>query len=576
MKKFNRIAVSALALLLAGATFPACKGDGTVKDPMTLNVKMLKAGWGEEWVYELKAAFEKVYKEEGYKVNIIDPTIDMRGNTVINDLFMGYSKTNTDLYITGDITAPQVGTQNNMETGEALVEDLGELVYNQSAIGFDGAEESVKIKDKLSAETNDWIRDTLSYDSDQKYYGLPYIASNAGLVVNVARLADYGFNETPRTSQEVIDMSTAIYLGANGEEDSYTTDTFPFTYFNNDGVQGGYGTTWMYAMIAQHNYEEYKNLMNFTKTVDGADVDMTKEETMAAYSSKSVHSSLEFMGFAFDPNLASYGSKTQDLDGAQATVMQGSAVFMANGDWFLNEVRANYDNVEDVTFVNYPLNSLIGKEEFGAGTTLNLSDAEADVLLSYIVKLVDENTEIAEIISKVSTEKGKTVTEESVTRIANARGMHYSRGVEAQCYVTKGTTKMDMVTKFLRMMASDDAAKMITTSANGTSMFAKEGNPNAELDFVKSASAISVNKYASPYRWFPGGLRKRMTRSSLFQKNTQMLGAIIEGKKSMFSDTKGEITGDFSIYTTRATELQGLESSNASENWQSWVDKAVK
>ncbi len=576
MKKFNRIAVSALALLLAGATFPACKGDGTVKDPMTLNVKMLKAGWGEEWVYELKAAFEKVYKDEGYKVNIIDPTIDMRGSTVINDLYMGYSKSNTDLYITGDITAPQVGTQNTMETGEALVEDLGELVYNQPAIGFDGADEKVKIKDKLSAETNDWIRDTLSYDSDQKYYGLPYINSNAGLVVNVTKLAEYGFNETPRTSQEVIDMATAIYVGTDDMEDAYTEDTFPFTYFNNDGVQGGYGITWMYAMIAQHNYEEYKNLMNFSKTVENVSVDMTMEEVMASYSSKSVHSSLEFMGFAFDPNLASYGSKTQDLDGAQATVMQGGAVFMANGEWFLNEVRANYDNVEDVTFVNYPLNSLIGKEEFGAGTSLNLSDAEADVLLSYIVKLVDENTEIADIISKVSTEKGKTVSEESVTRIAKARGMHYSRGVEAQCYVTKGTTKLDMVTKFLRMMASDDAAEMITTSANGTSMFATAGNANAELDFVKSAASINVNKYASPYRWFPGGQRKRMTKSSMFQKNTQMLGTIIEGKKSMFSATEGEITGEFSIYTTRAAELQGLESNNVSENWQSWVDKAVK
>ncbi len=583
MKKFQRIAVSALALLLVGATFPACGDDGTVKDVNTINVKMLKAGWGEEWVYSLKTNFERVYSEQGYKVNIIPASSDMRGSTVTQDLYRGYEKNNTDLYITGDITAVQVGSNNTYKTGAPLVEDLEELVYNKPAINYQGEEETELVKDKLSQEVNDWIRDTTSYDSDKKYYGVPYVASNAGLVVNIRKLNMYGYEEAPRTSDEVIEMATNIYLGRNGQENSEKSGTYPFTYFNNDSNAGGYGITWMYSMIAQEDYETYSKLLNYA---DADGNDLTKDQIKAAYESEAVFNTLEFLNFIYDVNLSSRGSKTQTLDQGQAAIMRdGGGVFMANGDWFLNEVQLNYPNyLKDIAFVNYPLSSEVGKKLFvGENTALKLTEDKADELLSYMVKLVDtedengNNTSIADIVSSVKTKFGYDITEEDAKTVANARGLHYYRTTESQCYITKGSTKKEIAALFLRMMASDDCAKTIAEDANGTSAFAKEGNQFATSDFVKGASAITVNDYATPYRWFTGGLRKRMGRGSLFPNSPQMLGKIIDKGTTMFDYNKGTIADgkDFSVYTNQAKSFQADETKYVVDNWDSWVSEAV-
>ncbi len=582
MKKFKRIAVSALALLLAGATFPACKGDSTSKDPKTINVKAYKAGWGDEWMYELEKAFEAAYADEGYKVNIIAPSSDMAGSVVLNELYSSHKsgKSKVDLYITGNIQAAAVGSQNSYDTGAALVEDLEALVYNQKAIKYDGTEEDKTVVEKISPTIRDWIKDTQSYDSDKKYYGLPYIASNAGLVVNAKKLAEYGYTETPRTSDEVIEMATNIYIGK--KKDGSTTKNadnggyYPFTYFNNEYNAGGYGITWMYAMIAQYDFEAYEKISNFTEKVDGQD-EMVEMKTNGydALKCKAVETSLEFMEFVYDPVIASPGSTTNTMDQGQASLMKSGArgaIFMANGDWMLNEVRLNYKNeLNDITFVNYPVNSAIGEEEFA-----DLNDAKkADEIMSYIISLVDQNMEIDAIVEKVAETKSYTVKTSSVERIAKARGLHYSRGIEAQAFIPKDAdaTKKEIAAKFLRMLASDDAAKTIAQKANGTSMFASTVNENTDKTFVKEASKFAVNKYATPYRWFTGGLRKKMGLSSMFPEGSNILAKIYLADATMFNKDNCTISSDFSVYTEAANKLLTNQYETLKGNWADNIKK---
>ncbi|MBQ4053070.1 MAG: hypothetical protein IJD33_01890, partial [Clostridia bacterium] len=58
------------------------KKDGVIVDGKTVNIRMTKAGNGVEWAYILAEKFEKVYAEEGYKVNILEPSADMSARFV--------------------------------------------------------------------------------------------------------------------------------------------------------------------------------------------------------------------------------------------------------------------------------------------------------------------------------------------------------------------------------------------------------------------------------------------------------------------------------------------------------------
>ncbi len=598
MKTFKRAMVSALALLVVGSTFPACGGNaGIVDDPTTINVKMFKGGFGVEWVYELKAKFEEVYKDEGYKVNIVAPSSDMRGSVPLSDLAKGYATTKTDLYITGDIQSAQVGKNNSYgEKGVALVEETEQLVYKQKAIGYDGVEEDKTVEEKLDANMLTWLKDAESEDSDNVYYGVPYINPIAGVVVNTRKLAKYGYTETPRTTNEFIQMSTDIYLG-NDElpENSYESGTYPFTYFSNSAGGGaGYGSGWINAAIAQYDYETYKQLETFTKyNPETGKRDYMIEDGYEVYNTNATKYCIELMYFLFDPVMAAPGSTTQQMDKSQGQIMKdakGNAVFMVNGSWMLNEVALTYKNyLQDIDFINYPVLSIIGVEEFGAGTTLNLSEKEADELLSYIVKLVDQNKTIEEIIADVQTNKNKTVSQESVERIAFSRGLNYNRGIEHQCFITKGSEKKDIAALFLRMLASDDCSETIARLANSTSSFANKENADSDKKFVVSASKIPVNRHATPYRWWSVGLRKRMGIGKPFPKDGDLLPQIYTKMNTMYDYENGTMIGGddyfdlysakgknaFKVYTNKANERWQLEYNNAKDSWATWIERAA-
>ncbi len=576
MKASKRMLFLALAAVTAISPLSACKKTSIVNDPKTINVKVFKGGFGTEWVYELKSKFEKVYEKEGYKINIVQPSEDMRGSVPIQDMVLGYETSKTDLYITGDIQSAQVGTYNTYKKGTALVEQTEELVFNQKAIGYDGQLEEKTVKAKLSDTMNEWLVDKTSYDSDGVYYGVPYINPIAGLVVNTKKLAKYGYTETPKTSDEIIEMATNIYLGCNGQANSEESGIYPFTYFaSNSG--GGYGGSWVEAMIAQYDYDTYNQLMTFTKKGENNEIVYLKENGYELYNSKAVLNALEVTYFLYDVVLASQGSTTQTLDQAQAAMMKTrGAVFMANGDWMLNEVKLNYkNNLDDIDFINFPVISAIGEEEFGAGTTLGLTEKEADKLLSYIVGLVDENKSIADIIASVKTNKNYDVTAKSVERIAKARGLNYNRGIEHQCFITKGSTKKDIAALFLRMLASDDCAETIARTANSTSAYASGVNEYSDKAFVVNASKIPVNKYATPYRWQSSGLRKMGTIGKLFPKSGDILPTIYLKTNTMF-DKKGGLAADktFTVYTDAAKAKQTEEYNFAKEQWKSWMDIA--
>jgi hypothetical protein len=502
MKKAISLLLS-LATVFGMSTLGACTtttggNNNVVVDDKTINVRLYKAGYGDTFLYKFKEKFEEVYAAEGYKMNILNPTYDSMGPLMVQEMARGYDNTKIDLYITAGIKPNMVS--NLGEYGE-VAEDLTETVYNKSVIGYDKAEAAGTIKGMVE---DTYLMPYVTADNG-KMYGFCWAQASAGMVVNRTKLETYGYTELPRTTKEMFSMFDKIY------ETSSTTKTYPITY-NLSNLSGGasnYQDTAFHTWLAQFGVEEFNEFATMQTKNGSTRVDL--EDGTEVFKNENIKTCLKAFAQLMDFKYAAYGSATQDLDQAQGLIMKSSAkgnnaVFMPNGDWFLNEIKANYSNLDDIDFMNFPVISDIGVKYFGVNTKYALNDDKCDELLSYICKLVDENKTISEMKSAVLAEKQIELDDSDIQAIASIRGLTYSRGADMVAYVTKGSTKKDICSLVLRMMASEDYAKTFVEHSNVSTPYAKVRS-QSNYKFVQSTNALTSNNYYDAVTFLVGGLR---------------------------------------------------------------------
>lgn len=571
MKKSTKAVSLMLSALMAFGGFAACgkKGGKPQVDEKTIVVKCRRAGFGTDWLYELKGHFERAYAAEGYKVHIMTPDNSIKDGTLINELYLGYETTGVDLYISSGATPDQVG-----ELGDygVLVEEIDEIVYNTPAISYDGTEEDVLISEKISADILPYMTDATG-----KVYAYNWASTSGGLVVNTRKLARYGL-EMPKTTNEMFDAFEQIFLGNDKQPGSIESGTYPITYIAGNN---GYGLVFLYALAAQYEAGFYDKFWSFQTEVDGEKVNLSDAEARDLYNHPAIKEMLTIAHQTFDINLAAPGSLSNTVDQAQAKVMgdNDDAVFMFNGDWMLNEVKLNYPSkLHDIDFINFPVVSALGTKLFGGDTIHNLSAAQCDELLSYIIGLVDENKSIEEIVADVQANKGITISEAEAADVARARGVTYSRGVEHIAYVTKNTTKKDIVSLFLRMMSSNDFGETFLRSANGSSPYYASENTNSEYKFVRSASKIPANRYFSLVSNFGGarGYRKQLGLSQFFTTVGHIPDNITsKSKATIYTEEGTKLSGvTAAVYSAAAADMIKGEVDNLVKNWDSYKETA--
>ena len=305
------------------------------------------------------------------------------------------------------------------------------------------------------------------------------------------------------------------------------------------------------------------------------------ENGASVFDDQGLYEMLKVAFATFDPRIAAYGSQTQDVDQAQGKIMADmgtyDAIFMCVGDWMLNEVRLNYPNkLNEIEFINFPVVSALGVELFGSGTSYKLDDAACDELLSYLVGLVDENLDIDEIISRTQTEKGITISEADARRVAEARGVYFSRGVEHLAFIPKNARAAEPAKLLLRMFASEDFAPIFAQTTNGTSPYTESVNTDTPYKFVEEASRVAVNQYAKIITSYPTGLRRDISLVTMFSGVPHIPMEIVSQEVSMF-DGKGHIAAGKTrqVYADAAKKMWDEEKKNIDENWSKWVG-AVK
>lgn len=565
--RFKRIGSTSLSLLLGASVLfvGACgKKDEVIKDGKTVNVRMLKAGYGEEFIYELKDAFENAYKEEGYKVNVLTPMSDMRGNVALQEMARGNAATGVDLYIITDVKANEVGANGDYGV---LAEDIRESVYGKPAIRYDGTEEDGTVGGKMKDDIKPYLE-----DGNGVLYGFNWSQSSAGLVVNTRKLNKYGITELPRTTNEMFDIFEKIYLGTNGIGNSVKTTTYPVTYVSG---MSGYTTCAFWTWFSQYDSAGYQEFLSMKDYETGADM---IEDGYEVFNSEALEEMLTLAYRSMDQRIAANGSTTQTLDQAQAKIMKdkNDAIFMFNGDWMLNEVKLNYRNyLNDIEFINTPVNSALGVKLF-CKQPYNLSETEADELLSLIANLADERKTVQEIVAAVKTEMNVDLSEADALTVANARGTVFTRGVEHMAYITKDSPNKNIAALLLRMMASDDFAKTFAEYANTATPYANIESIAEAVDykFVRQAFNISTHPYYSPITAFQSGIRAQLVSTQL-PGVTHIASTIYKEVVSVYDGKGGKIeNAGLEVYRNAANKMMTDSYHFAATNWETWLKNA--
>ncbi len=588
MKTLKRLLIMALAVIMSASTLVGCrdKSDPNAYVPddadpnKVIRVERIKNGHGDEWTNQLKQRFEAAFP--GYYMELRPSTNDMGGDTVARLLGRGYNKSKTDMFITGNVTDNMINTKNDYTNGTATAADLTDLVFNQKAYTADldaegnvvgeAYEEEKTVMEKIHPSMGQWLYDSVDTD---KIYGMPYINSVAGLAFNKTFLAQFGYTEGPRTTKELFKMAENIYLGkkADGTSVGQTapqSGLYPFTYFT--GAQ--YGGSAYYTWLAQQDPEWYLEFQSFTKNYGTENAVRRLNDGYEMYKNKDIlQEPLEVLFFAYDPQLAANGSTTDTLDRVQSKlVSKGSdrAVFMFNGDWVMQEVLPGASWAkDDLDFIQTPILSSIGTEVFTDKT-----EAQADELLSYVVKLVDENKSVDEIKADVKANKGYDMTTAQVERIAYARGTFFTRAIEGKVHVAADSPKKEICAMVCRFIAGEIGADTIAKYSNENSVFASGENKYNDAQFLKHSSAISVNRYNTPVRWESLGLRKDLSLGGVFYTQGEFLNKLWDKDvtKSMYAN--GALNGNTwaNTYAKNASERIDAVYTLFKDNWQTRIN----
>ena len=526
---FVAVIVLAIVLPLGG-----CSKEKIITDGRTVNIRVYKGGYGTTWIEKLKDKFEAAYAEEGYKINILAPSSDITGGTVLNELQSGNAVTGVDLYFAGACNLYAVTKQFGI-----LVEDLTESVWNRVPINFDRSEEDVLIKNKVRPGMLPYVAD----EDTGTLYGYLWTSSVGGLAVNTKKLAEYGL-DLPRTSDELWNTFDKILRGTGEVGASTETGTFPFTYAPSTGYQMYLSSVWLAQYMGT---DAFDRLIRF-EDENGNEM---LEDGYTLYDDDAFREVFRMMFRIFDQNVSAYGSTTQNVEQAQAKLVRGDAVFMPTGDWMLNEVSLNYpNNLHDITLINVPVLSALGRKLFGENTAFRLNDANSDELLSEIVRLVDEEKTAEEIARLIKENKnfGYEIDVNSIQTVIDARGIYYEKGVEHNCYVAKDSPVKDIAALFLRMLASDDAIALFEAETNGSSPFG--GKVKTETDnpyeFVRAASRISNRSVK--HEVFNGtfGLRAKLSLP-IFPKSGDTVAVKIANQLVSKYNENGQVVGDESV-----------------------------
>ncbi len=500
MKKVLKGVAVGLAAVSVCGMFASCSAKGIERDANTVNIRAYKGGYGTAWISNVVEKFNAAYADEGYKVNLLTPTAALTGAKSQQEM---YSKDDwADLYYCGNVGLDSVIDNKDYGT---LVHDIEADVYQKPAIKFDGTEESTTIAEKNLLKYNEEIT-----HRNGKRYALMGNLSSGALLVKTKKLSAYG-KELPKTTNQMIDCFNAILNGANGVEGSESTNQYPITYLGGDS---GYHSHFYNAWVAQYEGADWWENFWAYKNADGSD--MTKEQSVALYEADGLEESMVELYKIYDSAYRAQGSQQNTLNTAHTKLMNATygAVFMADGEWAYNEISVDNANMQDVTIINIPVISALGVKLF-ADDFAN-DKAKCEEALAYVIDKTDEGKNAQEIIAAAQADKSWTLSEADVVDVMEARGVFVDRAQgPGSWWVCNKTQNREICNLFLRMMASEDAAKEMATTAHMVSAFSSADTASAIGESQYFKSFMNIVNYPTAHGVWTNATGLRLKKNAL-------------------------------------------------------------
>lgn len=439
MKAKKFLALGCLTAGLVG-TMAGCGGKIEEGGASVIQMRVYKGGYLTDWIHEVADAFMK--QNPDITIDFVEES-SLVTETAQNEMSVP-NKNNIDIYLTnGNHVADLITKSKSIlkTNNETLLEPLND-VFNSKAIGYDGKEEDVTIKEKFF----DGYEEAFTYNGTVtkwhgNMYALPWADATTGLFCNKAVLDKYGL-EIPLTSNEF--KATVEAIATHTAQDN----VFPFSWAGNNCA--GYWSYLFETWFAQ--YSGLKRFNNFVKCDPGdGDIEFNGYKV---YEDEGIYYALKAMEDILDLNYSPNGSVNKYHIEAQNEFIRGKNAFMCDGEWLFQEMSKDYyDEAKEIIMVSAPILSVIGQE---GGVT--------DAVLHNIVQGIDDGKTNAEIIATA----GTGVTEQLIERVRDARGIHDGIGIGHSIEVPSSSDAIDAVKLFLRYYYSNDGARSFYNKAHGS------------------------------------------------------------------------------------------------------------
>ena len=440
-----------ITLLLAALLGLSCLAAGCNKkkvdsgSPETLEVYIYNAGYGYEWVVKLLDAFAQ---EDWVREKYPNLQTDYEKNEVENyasSMLESSASTNRFEIIFGQNLNKYLGKNGK-------VEDLTEKVYKAKVPGEDVTVEE-KMYDSVRSSNVD---PSVDEAQDAVYYTMTYASGMTGIAYNEDVLVDRLGMKVPNTTDELIAVMKAVHdknstsSKYEGYENTYSLVTYGSSAYTNYMLN-----TW---------WAQYEGSDGFANYFSGYDVN-TNSISAEVVEQKGRLKALSVLENIMSKNngytYLSPSSGREAYRQVQNMLVMGQGVFMANGDWFDNEMRSFCEGLEQtqgycdtVKLMKTPVISSIIDQ-----TPTIENDAELSALISAI--------DAGETALKG---EGYDVSQEDFDRILEARVVVYSIGPGHNAVVPKTAVGKEVAYDFLRYMATDKANRIYIETTRGASL----------------------------------------------------------------------------------------------------------
>ena len=451
MKKAVSVAVAAVLAGTSLAALAGCLNKVDSDNPETLEVYVCNLGYGYQWAEQMLNAFKE---EEWVKEKYPNLQVSFSQDAV---------EQNSKNWLTNNSTDYDVIMCTNLESflgeGKSTV-DLTELVYEQKIPG-----EDVTFAEKMFDSVLESNRDPSSTAEDSHYYTATFASGMTGIAYNATVLAQLGFEE-PNTTDELFAICESIATGTYvaGASGDYTVGaSVDKKVYSSDTAFISYGVSAYVNYIVETWWAQYEGSSGYSNYFRGMDSEgnLTSAVVYQQGKLKALEATEEMMEYT-----SLVASAERDAyRRAQNEVVLGTALFMANGDWFDMEERdfaANAPGAGEVRLMNAPVVSSIREK------APSIAD---DATLSLVVEAVDSGCDtIEEAEQAFSGLAGKNVTEADFRTVHDARMLVYSIGPRHNVVIPECSPAKELAADFILYMATDKSLETYASVTGGASL----------------------------------------------------------------------------------------------------------